>query len=392
MVGKNTKANSCLILILLTALFLLLVASNRTVAQTPENSSGGSLVGMPTLKTYSNPDLGISLQLSPLWKIEEQKNAVKLIREQNLVSLDIRSNKLEPSFTDISQYAIQDLNERQESRKDFKVLSSEESEVAGGRQGYKVMYMFTKKDTGNADKILRYWVLGENAVYTIAYDAPLDKYDSYFSEAQSMIDSIQFNVKADLESTQAISDQNQSSGNQDISNTKLSESETNADSKQETDTEFLTYQNENLRLKLEYPADWEKQEFESDVKFVSPGQDKDDPYSEVVEARVFPMGTLPFLPAGNLSVSDVASGFIGYYNQTLKNFEVIDSKPTLIGNNDAILLVLKYIDDNTGETQAMNLFTVNGDDIFAISYYAQPTSYASYSSIVTKMLLSLEIL
>jgi hypothetical protein len=391
MAGENTRANSCLILFALTALFLLLVTCNRTVAQTSQNESVGPFEENPTLKAYSNPDLGVSLQLFPQWQTEEQKNAVKLVREQNLVSIDIRLNKLEPSFTDISQYAIQDLNERQESRKDFKLLSSEESAVAGGKQGYKVIYTFTKKDTGVADKILRFWVLGENAVYTIAYDARLDKYDSYFSEAQSMIDSIQFNVKADLESTQAISDQYQSSANQDISNTKISESETN-DSKQETDTEFLTYQNENLRLKLEYPADWEKQEFESDVKFVSPGQDKDDPFSEVVEARVFPMGTLPFLPAGNLSVSDVASGFIGYYNQTLQNLQVIDSKPTIVGNNDAILLVLKYIDDNTGETQAMNLFTVNGNDIFAISYYAQPTSYASYSSIVTKMLLSLEIL
>jgi hypothetical protein len=104
------------------------------------------------------------------------------------------------------------------------------------------------------------------------------------------------------------------------------------------------------------------------------------------------MGTLSFLPPGNLSISDIAGRFITYYNQTLKNFQVIDSKPTLVDDNEALLLVLKYFDDNTGETQAMNLFTVNGNDIFAISYYAQPASYASYSSIVTKMLLSLEIL
>jgi hypothetical protein len=390
MVGENTRANSCLVLILLTALFLLLMTCNRTVAQTPQNSSGGSLVEMPILKTYSNPDLGISLQLSPQWQIEEQKNAVKLIREQNLVSIDIRLNKLEPTFTDISQYAIQDLNERQESRKDFKLLSSGESDVEGSKEGYKVLYTFTKKDTGNADKILRFWVLEGNAVYTIAYDAQLDKYDTYFSEAQSIVDSIQFNVKDNLEPTQAISDQN--SANQADSNKSPSESEINAGSEPEANTKFLTYQNENLRLKLEYPTDWEKQEFESDVKFVSPSQDKDDPYSEVVEARVFPMGTLPFLPPGNLSISDIAGRFITYYNQTLKNFQVIDSKPTLVDDNEAILLVLKYLDDNTGETQAMNLFTVNGNDIFAISYYAQPASYASYSSIVTKMLLSLEIL
>jgi hypothetical protein len=392
MVGENTRANSCLILVLLAALFLLLLACNRTLAQTPQNSSGGSLVATPILKTYSNPDLGLSLQVSPQWEIEEQKDAVKLIREQETVSIDIRINKLEPSFTDISQYAIQDLNDRQESRKDFKLLSSEESEITGGKKAYKVMYTFTKKDTGNADKILRLWILDENDVYTIAYDARVDKYDTYISEAQRIIDSIQFDVKDGLEYTQAISDHNQSFTNQVNHDTISSEPETNADGNPEANSEFLIYRNEILRLKLEYPADWEKQESTSYVRFVSPGQNKDDPFSEVVEARVFPMGTVPFLPSGNLSVSDVASGFIRYYNQTLQNFQIIDSKPTLVGNNQAVLLVLKYMDDNTGDTQAMNLFTVNGNDIYAISYYAQPTSYTSYSSIVTKMLLSLEIL
>jgi hypothetical protein len=396
MISESNGANSFLISVLLPVFVFLLLACNATIAQTPQIGSESSPIVAPIvesgLQTYSSPDLGISLQLFPQWQIEEQKNAVRLIREQNLVSIDIRVNKLEPSFTDISQYAIEDLNERQKSRADFRLISSEESEISGGNKAYKVVYTFTKKDTGNTDKILRFWILGENNIYTIAYDAKADIYDTYLSEAQNIIDSLQFEDKGDLQSAQVIDQQNQSFTNQVNDDITLPESESSAADPTRINPEFLSYQNDNLRLKFEYPVEWEKQEFGSDIRFVSPSQNEADTFRETIEVKVLPMGSLPFLPSGNLSVSDISDGFLRYYNQTLQSFEIVDSKQTLVGNNEARLLVLKYFDDNTGETQAMNLFTVNRNDIFVFSYYAQPTSYTLYSPIITKMLLSLEIL
>jgi hypothetical protein len=368
------------------------------MAQTLESGTEteiGNRTDLPSnqnLETYSNPDLGITLQVPSGWETQAQKNGVRFIREPNVVSIDIRQNKLESAFTDISQYAIEDLNERQKSRSDFKLISSEASQIPGGKQAYKVVYTFMKKDTGNAVKILRFWVLGDNNVFTLAYDAIIEKYDAYLNEAQNIIDSLRIKGTEGLDSVENNNGQSQTFTSQFDEDNKSSEPESNLDDRTDIDAQFLTYVNESLRLKFDYPANWEKQQFGSVVRFISPNQDNTDSFSETFEASVFPIGSLTFLPPGNLSVDDVSDGFVKFYNQTLQNFEITDSKPTAIGNNEARLMVLKYNDENTGETQAMNLFTVNKDDIFVFSYYAQPASYRSYSPIITNILLSLEIL
>lgn len=379
-----------------TILLCSFLEYNQITARTFEPGIGSenrtNLESSPDSQTYSKPDLGFTIQVPSEWQIQDQKNGVRFIREPNTVSIDIRQNKLESSFTDISQYAIEDLNERQKSRSDFKLVSSEESEISERIHAYKVVYTFTKQDTGNAVKILRFWVLGDNNAFTIAYDANVDKYDVYLNEAQSIVNSFQFKGIEGLNSVENNRDQTQSSASEIAEGIRSSESESTLHEGADSDLEFLTYQNESLRLKFEYPANWEKQQFGSVVRFVSPSQDSNDVFSETFEASVFPIGSLPFLPSGNLSVNEIADGFLRYYNQTLPNFEIRDSKSTSIGNNDARLVVLKYSDEITGETQAMNLFTVNRDDVFVFSYYAQPETYTSYSPIITNILLSLEIL
>src|SRR5213592_3244305 len=57
-----------------------------------------------TLQSYSNSKFGTSLEHPSDWKVVYLKNGFQLIKEKNVVYMEIRRNNLESSNTDLEKY------------------------------------------------------------------------------------------------------------------------------------------------------------------------------------------------------------------------------------------------------------------------------------------------
>ena len=84
-------------------------------------------------------------------------------------------------------------------------------------------------------------------------------------------------------------------------------------------------------------------------------------------------------------------------NQTLSNFQLIESNKTTFGDSPANRIIYTFIDpstraSSTSQFQSMNIWTIKGDNIYTLSY-SQPTSeYGRYIPIVQRMIESFEII
>ena len=157
-------------------------------------------------------------------------------------------------------------------------------------------------------------------------------------------------------------------------------------------TNFLTYQNPIVGLKIQYPFNWDKQENISSsdknstltdlVRFISPFKNSSDTVAERFDIKVDNIS--------NIQPTTLAD----YANDTITNlghdFKVIvsDTNATLSGF-PAYKFVYTGIGENV-DLQAMLLLTIKGDRAFIISYTAEPTIFSYYLPTILKMVNSFE--
>jgi len=100
-----------------------------------------------------------------------------------------------------------------------------------------------------------------------------------------------------------------------------------------TTSPFLTYKNPTSRIRIQYPSDWEKLEFNQRnvvVIFRSPPENSSD---TKLENLLIQVGNLP---SQNITLDEIASANINALNQSLIDFELIElNATTLSGNNPA---------------------------------------------------------
>lgn len=147
--------------------------------------------------------------------------------------------------------------------------------------------------------------------------------------------------------------------------------------------DFKLYENTQLKLSIQYPSTWQKEERLNDfVTFLSPIVDSSDYKS--------PAGLgVSSLTVSNVSLNTIVNIHLKNMTNNLKDFQLIESSDTVLGDNRLAKKIIFTAMDNEEKKQALQLITKNNDKVYLITYKAYVDKYEQYFPIIQKMLNSL---
>jgi hypothetical protein len=161
-----------------------------------------------------------------------------------------------------------------------------------------------------------------------------------------------------------------------------------------TTTSSLTYENPIYRMKIQYPSDWDKLEFNQGnihdfiVIFRSPAENALD---TKLENLVIQAGNLPF---ENIPLEEVVKANIENLKQSLIDFELKESITiTIAGDNPAHKIVYTHKEEeNNGKTKIMQVLMIKSDKVYLITYTAEQGKYDTYLPTIQNMINSFEFI
>ena len=147
--------------------------------------------------------------------------------------------------------------------------------------------------------------------------------------------------------------------------------------------DFKPYENTNLKLSIQYPSSWQKEERLNDfVTFVAPIVDSSQYKS--------PAGLgISSLSVSNVSLNTIAKVHLKNVSNNLKDFQLIESSDTVLADNRPAKKIIFTASDGEEKKQALQLITKNNDKVYLITYKAYLDKYEQYFPIIQTMLNSL---
>ena len=163
-------------------------------------------------------------------------------------------------------------------------------------------------------------------------------------------------------------------------------------------SDILTYENSSYGIEIQYPANWTKDEEDTDpsdgitdiVEFSSPFESRLDSYSETLGISI------EELTDQNMTLEEYASSLITAYNETFTDFNLIESNTnsTLAGKPAYKLVYTETLEDEEDEStnlKSMEIGTIIGDRLYFIEYIAEEEKYSNYLPTIEMMIDSIEI-
>ena len=147
--------------------------------------------------------------------------------------------------------------------------------------------------------------------------------------------------------------------------------------------DFKLYENTKLKLSIQYPSTWQKEERLNDfVTFLSPIGDSSHYKS--------PAGLgISSLSVSNVSLNTIVNIHLKNMTNNLKDFQLIESSDTRLADNRLAKKIIFTAMDNEEKKQALQLITKNNDKVYLITYKAYVDKYEQNFPIIQKMLNSL---
>ena len=147
--------------------------------------------------------------------------------------------------------------------------------------------------------------------------------------------------------------------------------------------DFKLYENTKLKLSIQYPSTWQKEELLNDfVTFLSPIIDSSHYKS--------PAGLgISSLSVSNVSLNTIVNIHLKNMTNNLKDFQLIESSDTVLADNRLAKKIIFTAMDDEEKKQALQLITKNNDKVYLITYKAYVDKYEQYFPIIQKMLNSL---
>jgi serine/threonine-protein kinase len=150
-----------------------------------------------------------------------------------------------------------------------------------------------------------------------------------------------------------------------------------------TTSPFLTYKNPTSRIRIQYPSDWEKLEFNQRnvvVIFRSPPENSSD---TKLENLLIQVGNLP---SQNITLDEIASANINALNQSLIDFELIELNATTLSGNNPAHKVVYTNREGKDERKTMQVLSIKEDKVYLITYTAEASRYDRYLPTIQKMI------
>lgn len=150
---------------------------------------------------------------------------------------------------------------------------------------------------------------------------------------------------------------------------------------------LITYDDNTFNFKIDYPLNWEKSvKINNEITFVAPKEMDSVSSPAGLIIKIIPSNNNPSLK--NVSVENAAKSLVTQLKKEHKDFKLESSKFTSIGGKKAIQIVFTATDNMLQNRKAMQIVTVNNNNIFIITYKANPDKFASYEGTIKDMLSS----
>ncbi|MDQ5868173.1 MAG: hypothetical protein M3530_00435, partial [Thermoproteota archaeon] len=308
---------------------------------------------------YDNPSLGVHLTYPLDWNEEPLTDGIRFY------SYGLTNNYLDtfdvyvyPSACLPIDKVVQNRIDSLRQSNDFHLMKESTTEL-GGIPARMIVYTYSDSVIGVTKSME---VIGSNGqnLYVIMFSAKPDNYDGHLKIATSMINSIQL---------------------------KLLDPSYNQQN-------YLMYENDTYGIKLSFPASWHKYDsyLSPDVKssdyfveFDSPCKSINDTYAENVVMSV------NSLSGSDQTLADALKSSIDFKKETIPDFklEKASTNTSFVGTNQNPAYMFSFYGKagNSGEIiKGMEIGTVEGMNMYIISYYAQPQEFDSYFPYVQKMI------
>src|SRR5919112_307277 len=150
---------------------------------------------------------------------------------------------------------------------------------------------------------------------------------------------------------------------------------------------MLTYENENFKFKISYPNTWERSStINNEFIFIAP-KETDSPTSPAgLVVKVVP------LQSKNISIGSISNALISQLKKDHKDFKQESSGQFIIDGKNGRQLTFTATDSNLQNRKALQIVTMDKNNIFIITYKASPNIYTKYENIIKEMISSFKFL
>jgi hypothetical protein len=152
----------------------------------------------------------------------------------------------------------------------------------------------------------------------------------------------------------------------------------------------LTYESSNCGFVVQYPANWQKVEFSKGIEegtrnlvvnFLSPLEGPSDTFREYLIVQTANM------TSRDLSLKTFTIEQMAFLKDSFPDFNILESnRSTTITSHIAYEVVYTYSDPIIGKAKAMEIWIVNGGNVYILSYHADAAKYSKYLPTILKMI------
>ncbi len=155
----------------------------------------------------------------------------------------------------------------------------------------------------------------------------------------------------------------------------------------ENKSPMLTYENQNFKFKISYPSNWERSStLNNEFIFIAP-KEKDSPASPAgLVIKIVP------LQSKNISITSISNALISQLKKEHKDFKQESSGQYLIDGKNGRQITFTATDNNLQSRKALQVMTMNKNNVFIITYKASPDTFTKYEDIAKEMISSFKIL
>ncbi len=144
---------------------------------------------------------------------------------------------------------------------------------------------------------------------------------------------------------------------------------------------FLTYENADYKIKIDYPSDWAKTEdTEAVIAFLSPKSGSSDDFRENINL------VMNDLSGQELTLDSYSQVVLEQLKYAFTDMEVLESGYTTLSKNPAYKVV--YTKSNL---KVMQVWAIRNDISYILTYTAREDTYSNYLSSIQKMIDSFAI-
>ena len=154
--------------------------------------------------------------------------------------------------------------------------------------------------------------------------------------------------------------------------------------------QFLTYENPELGISIQYPSNWEKLvNLDNFVTFTAPPETDTRIYPAALGLKVQELSS----SQNNIpSLQEITKVQMSDLKKSNPDLKVLESTSTTIAGKPAHKIVFSATDNKEVERKAMQVWTVIGNKAVLITYKAEPDKFASYLPTIERMIDSFKVI